>query len=568
LARVGHRTVVSPPTRSRGYLECDRGGELTTSQENLRVEFNFSAIHEAIAAAAPENEAIVWRDRRITHAQLADRSRRLANYLLERGLTLHKERSELAGHESGQDHVALYLYNGNEYIEGMLGAWRARLASLNVNYRYVEEELCYLFENSQAKAIIYHSEFADRVAAIRDQCPNLEVLIQVADESGAPLLPGAVDYEEALASASAELPQLAHSSDDLYILYTGGTTGMPKGVLWRSHDIFMAAMGGRKMDGSVFGSVEEIAENVKRAGGMKTLVGPPLMHGAAQWASFIMMTSGATIVLPNVVDRMDADDFPSPVERERCVSFSIVGDAFARPLLDLGSGGAPLSTTNKEEFLRHIPNATVIDSIGSSETGAQGSNAAAKGGGISTGDFKPAEGSCVVSEDLTRLLLPSEANELGWFAQTGFMPLGYFRDADKTARTFPTIDGIRYSVPGDRARYREDGSIEVVGRDSVTINSGGEKIFAEEVEAAIKHHPDVYDAVVAGRPSDRWGQEVVAVVCLRDGSSVDAGGLIEEAEKHIARYKLPKAVVFRDEIQRSPSGKADYRWAKEQAEQG
>jgi len=542
------------------------------------VEFNFTAIHEAIAAAAPDNEAIVWRDRRITHAQLADRSRRLANYLLGRGLTLHKERNELAGHESGQDHVALYLYNGNEYLEGMLGAWRGRLASLNVNYRYVEEELLYLFDNSQAKALIYHGEFADRVAAIRDRCPNLEVLIQVSDESGAELLPGAVEYEDALASASPDLPDLAHSSDDLYVLYTGGTTGMPKGVLWRSHDIFMAAMGGRRMDGSVYSSVDEIAEVVKNAGGFKTLVGPPLMHGAAQWASFIMMTSGATIVLPNMVDRMDPDDFLSTVERERCVSFSIVGDAFARPLLDqmgkkkydlsgvfvVGSGGAPLSTANKEEFLKYIPAATVIDSIGSSETGAQGSNAASKAGGVSTGDFKPAEGSCVVSEDLSRVLDPTQTGELGWFAQTGFMPLGYFRDAEKTARTFPTIDGIRYSVPGDRARYREDGSIEVLGRDSVTINSGGEKIFAEEVEAAIKHHPDVYDTVVAGRPSDRWGQEVVAVVCLREGATAGEKDLIEEAKKHIARYKLPKAVVFRDRIQRSPSGKADYRWAKEQ----
>ncbi len=551
-----------------------------TSNAEANAEFNFSAIHEAIAAASPDTEAFVWRDRRITHGQLGERSRRLANYLLGRGLTLHKDRSALEGHESGQDHVALYLYNGNEYLEGMLGSWKARLASLNVNYRYVEEELLYLFENAQAKALIYHGEFADRVASIRDKCPQLEVLIQVADESGAALLPGAVDYEEALASASSELPDVTPSGDDLYILYTGGTTGMPKGVLWRSHDIFMAAMGGKKMDGSEYSSVEQIAETVKAVGGaMKTLVGPPLMHGAAQWASFMMMTSGATIVLPNAVDKLDPDDFLSTVERERCVSFSMVGDAFARPILDqmkkksydvsglfvIGSGGAPLSAANKTEFLEHVPHATIIDSIGSSETGAQGSNAASKDGGVSTGDFKPAEGSCVVSEDLTRVIDPSNTEELGWFAQTGRVPLGYYRDAEKTARTFPVIGGTRYSVPGDRARYGAGGSIEVLGRDSVTINSGGEKIFAEEVEAAVKAHPDVFDAVVAGRPSDRWGQEVVAIVALREGATVDADALIEEAKKHIARYKLPKAVVFRDQIQRSPSGKADYRWAKEQA---
>lgn len=547
------------------------------------MEFNFSAIHEAIVTAAPDCEAFVWRDRRITHAQLGERSRRLANYLLDRGLKLHKERDALAGHESGQDHVALYLYNGNEYLEGMLGSWKARLASLNVNYRYVEEELLYLFENSEAKALIYHSEFADRVAAIRDKCPKLEVLIQVADESGADLLPGAVDYEEALASASADLPDVTPNGDDLYVLYTGGTTGMPKGVLWRSHDIFMAAMGGKKMDGSEYSSLDQIAEAVKATGGaLKTLVGPPLMHGAAQWASFMMMTSGATIVLPNEVDRLDADDFLSTVEREKCVSFSMVGDAFARPLLDqiakksydlsglfvIGSGGAPLSAANKNEFLEHVPHASIIDTIGSSETGAQASNSASKADGVSTGDFKPLEGSCVVSEDLTRVIDPRNTEELGWFAQTGLVPLGYFRDAEKTARTFPVINDTRYSVPGDRARYTPDSNIEVLGRDSVTINSGGEKIFAEEVEAAVKAHPDVYDAVVAGRPSERWGQEVVAIVSLRDGADTDAAALIEEAKTHIARYKLPKAIVFRDEIQRSPSGKADYRWAKEQAEEG
>jgi acyl-CoA synthetase (AMP-forming)/AMP-acid ligase II len=306
------------------------------------------------------------------------------------------------------------------------------------------------------------------------------------------------------------------------------------------------------------------------------------MHGAAQWAAFMMMTSGATIVLPSIVEKLDPDDFLSTVEREKCISFSIVGDAFARPLLDqmnkkkydlsgvlvVGSGGAPLSASHKREFLEHIPNATVIDAIGSSETGAQASNSASRSGGVSTGDFKPGAGSCVVSEDLERVLDPSNTEELGWFAQTGYVPLGYFRDAEKTARTFPVIEGVRYSVPGDRARYREDGTIEVLGRDSVTINSGGEKIFAEEVEAALKQHPDVYDTVVAGRPSERWGQEVVAVVRLREGSHVSAEELIEEAKKHIARYKLPKAIVFRDQIQRSPSGKADYRWAREQAERG
>ncbi len=540
-------------------------------------EFSFAEVHEALAEAIGEREALVFRDRRITYAELGERSRRLANVLRSRGLGVHRERAALAPHESGQDHLGIYLHNGNEYVEGMLGAFKARVAPLNVNYRYVEEELLYLFDNARARALLYHAAFAPRVAAVRDRLPGLEVLIQVADDSGHDLLPGAVDYETALAEASPAPPDVQPSGDDLYVLYTGGTTGMPKGVLWRSADIFVAAMGGRKLDGSEYGSLEEIAEAAKASPALKTLIGPPLMHGAAQWIAFIMMRSGATLVIPNVVDRFDADDFLSTIERERCVSFSMVGDAFARPLLDqmhrktydlssvmlVGSGGAPLSTANKEALLEFFPNATVLDSIGSSETGVQGSNPGTKAGGISTGDFKPAPGTGVVSAQMDRVLEPGD-DHMGWFAQQGRVPLGYLGDPEKTARTFPVIDGTRWAVPGDRARYRPDGSIDVLGRDSVTINTGGEKVFAEEVEHALKLHPDVYDCVVAGRPSERWGQEVVAVVRLREGAKPDEASLRKECGRHLARYKLPKVFVFRDEIVRSPSGKADYRWAREQ----
>lgn len=542
------------------------------------MEFNFSAVHEAIAASIPGREALVFRDRRFTHAQVAERTRRLASYLNSRGLGVRRERSELAGHESGQDHVALYLYNGNEYPEGMLGAWKARCASINVNYRYVEEELLYLFENSQSRAVIYHAEFAPQIAAIRDELPSLEVLLQVADESGNALLPGAVEYEAALAGASPELPDVTPSPDDLYIVYTGGTTRMPKGVLWRSADIFVAAMGGRKPDGTDLESLEELSEQVKGGETLRALVGPPFMHGAAQWSSFMLMAMGACLVVPDVVKKLDPDDFLSKIEREKITSITMVGDAFARPLLDqmnekdydlstlfiLGSGGAPLSTANKEALLEKIPHAMVFDGIGSSETGTQATNMSTKETGATTGKFQPGPGACVLSEDLTRVLSPG-SDEMGWFAQAGRVPLGYFGDPEKTARTFPVVEGTRYAVPGDRAHYRDDGTIEVLGRDSVTINSGGEKIFAEEVEHALKQHPDVYDTVVTGRPSERWGQEVVAVVQLRDEATIGEKELLEEAGKHIARYKLPKAFVFRDQIVRSPSGKADYRWAKEQA---
>ena len=257
-------------------------------------DFDFAEVNETIAAAIPDREALVWRERRLTHRALAERSRRFANVLLARGLRVSQERAQLAGHESGQDHLAIYLYNGNEYVEAMLGAWKARVAPLNVNYRYVAEELTYLFQNSRAKAVIYHAEFAPHIAAIRAALPELDVLIQVADDSGNALLPGAVDYEEALAAASPAPPAVQPSCDDLYILYTGGTTGMPKGVLWRSADIYASAMGGRRADGREVTSLEEVAEYARTGPGLRSLIGPPLMHGAAQWGLFINMGMGNT----------------------------------------------------------------------------------------------------------------------------------------------------------------------------------------------------------------------------------------------------------------------------------
>jgi len=543
------------------------------------MDFSLAEVFDAVAEACGSRDALIFRDRRLTYAALRERSRRLANHLLSRGLRVRRERASLAPHESGQDHLALYLYNGNEYAEGMLGAFMSRVAPLNVNYRYVDEELVYLLRNSGARAILYHAEFAPRLARIRKELPQLEVLLQVADESGHALLPGAQDYESALAAASPARPDVAWSPDDLYILYTGGTTGMPKGVLWRSADIYVAAMGGRRFDGSEHPGLASITEQAKNGGALRILVGPPLMHGAAQWFLFMMLTCGHTLIFPNVVRTLEPDDFLRSAERERATGFSIVGDAFAVPLLDqlekasydlpalisIGSGGAPLSVAHKQKFLEHFPKAMVIDAIGSSETGAQASNAGTKAGGVSTGDFRPVAGCGVVSADLDRVLSPPD-DSMGWFSQSGRVPLGYLGDAEKTARTFPVIEGTRYSIPGDRARYRANGTIEVLGRDSVTINSGGEKIFAEEVENALKLHPAVYDAVVCGRASDRWGQEVVAIVRLREGSNADERDLLEACSRHLARYKLPKQFLFREEIVRSPSGKADYRWAKQVAE--
>jgi fatty-acyl-CoA synthase len=531
------------------------------------MQFSVAEVHEAIAASRPDDECLVFRDRRFTWAQVTDRTRRLANHLIGAGLGVQVERSELAGHESGQSHLAIYLHNGNEYLECMLGAFKARVAPFNVNYRYVAEELRYLLNDSLAEAVVVHSRFAPVLAEVLGELPRLRVILQVPDESGNPLLPGAQWYDDALAAASPDKPAVHWSPDDLYILYTGGTTGMPKGVLWRNGDANVECFGGSRAD-----TMEGVLAEANT--GLRALLAPPFMHGAGHWMSFRTWNGGGTVFVQSQPERLDPVDVWGLVERERLSFLLIVGDAFARPLLDglsqadydlssltvVLSGGAPLSAHLKEEFLRHLPTLMIVDGLGSSEAGGQLSHVSA-GSGATTGTFPISPGNHVLSEYLERELTPGD-DELGWLAKSGNLALGYLGDAAKTARTYPVVAGVRYAVPGDRARLRADGVIELHGRDSVTINSGGEKIFAEEVEAAVKAHPSVYDCVVAGRPSERWGNEVVAVVRIRSGYAADEAALLHEAERHIARYKLPKAFVFVPEIVRSPSGKADYRWAK------
>lgn len=532
-------------------------------------EFTVGEVHEAIAETRPDQECLVFRNRRLTWSEVTDRTRRLAQYLNSRGLGRHTERADLANHCSGQDHLAIYLHNGNEYLEAMLGAFKAGVAPFNVNYRYVADELLYLLTDSRATGIVYHSRFAPLLGPLLPALPTLDLLLQVPDESESDLLPGAVWYEDAV-STGLPTPMHQSSPDDLYILYTGGTTGMPKGVMWRQSDALVECFGGLR-------TAETIEDFLAAATGRRALIAPPFMHGAGHWVSFGTWNSGGTVFIPSVPERLDPVDIWSMVERERIDFMLIVGDAFARPLIDeleqgsydlsslmvLLSGGASLSAHLKEALLTHVPHLMIIDGLGSSEAGGQLSHVSAAGN-AGTGLFPLAPNNHVLSEEFDRVLEPGHTG-IGWLAKSGRLALGYLEDPDKTARTYPVIDGVRYVVPGDRARLHLDGTVELLGRDSVTINSGGEKIFAEEVEAAIKPHPDVADCVVAGRPSERWGQEVVALVQVRPGRQVEPASILELAEKHIARFKLPKEIVFVDRVLRSPSGKADYRWAKARA---
>jgi 3-oxocholest-4-en-26-oate---CoA ligase len=548
------------------------------------VELDFPSICEGIAAARPDSPCLIHAGREFTWAETRDRTRRLASLLRSAGLGALDRPADAPGWVSGHDHVALYMHNGAEYLEGMLGAWKARCAPFNVNYRYVAEELRYLLDDAGTRAIIVQGRF---VATLAEVLPTLRtppsLVLQVDDGSGSPLLAGALDYESALAAGTTHLPAElvgSWSGDDLYLCYTGGTTGMPKGTMWRQADFLVAALGVRRRDGEEYSSLEELVADAK--GSVRALPAPPLMHGAAHWNALSAWIAGGTVVIQDIVDRFDATDILDTAERHRVTSLLVVGDPMARPLIDtlraeraagrrrdlgslrhLLSGGAVLSPLCKAELLELLPGLAIVDVLGSTESGRQGVarstvDAPARG-------FVPSSTAVVLASDRSRRLSPDD-NELGWLAQTGRVPLAYLGDPDKSAETFPVIEGIRHAVPGDRARLLADGSIELHGRDSVCINTGGEKVFAEEVETALKTHPAVLDAVVCGRPSERWGEEVVAIVELRPGARLTDQELRDAAGAHLARYKLPRAVIRLPGVVRSPSGKADYRWARAVAE--
>ncbi|MFV2172180.1 AMP-binding protein [Actinomadura sp. LOL_016] len=534
-------------------------------------QLDLATLHEAIAAAIPDRECLVWRDRRMTWHDVTDRTRRLANVLHAHGLGRRDGAHE--PWESPHDHLALYLHNGPEYLEGLVGAHKARVAPFNVNYRYVDDELAQLFGDARPRAILYHARFAGQVERVVKRLDEPPLLLQVADDSGTPLAPGALDYDGALAGASAEPPPgVRPGADDLQILYTGGTTGMPKGVLWRIGDLMHGPLGLRRRDGSELTDLDEAVARAVR-GEHRVLVAPPMMHGGGTWSALGGWCGGACVIFPHRVDGLDADDLMDVAERERATRMPIVGDAFARPIVaalerrtrDLASmrtllnSAAGISPGIKRRLLELLPGAHLVDVLGSSESGFS-----VTAHGADSPRFALQPGAAVLSADRTRRLAPGE-DEMGWLAKGGSsIPLGYLNAPEKTAATFLTVDGDRLVVPGDRARLLADGTVEVHGRDATTINTGGEKVFAEEVETVLRGLPGVADALVLGRPSERWGSEIVAVVGPADAP--DDAALRDGCAAHLARYKIPKAFVRTGRTLRLPNGKADYAAARELSE--
>ena len=526
---------------------------------------NLADLFEQVVDNAGDREAVVATERRLTYAELDARANRLAHALASRGI-------------GKGDFVGLQLTNGTEYLEGMLAAYKIRAVPVNVNYRYVEAELQYLFADAGLAGLVFHRAFADRVAAVLGEVQPMKTLFLVDDDSGTGSgsadIDGAEDYEEALASASPERDFPERSPDDLYVVYTGGTTGMPKGVLWRQEDIFFGAMGGGDpfQSGNFVKTAEELGERIVGSNGFTVLPGPPFMHASAHWVGFHTMFTGGRIVIPPG-GRFDPPAVWQLVSNEKVNLIVVVGDAMARPLIDefaangetydasslivIGSGGAIMSPATKEQIKEQLPWIMLADGFGSSETGTVGSAA----GDGSKPQFRLNDQTKVIDAE-GRPIEPG-SGEVGQVARTGHIPLAYHGDPEKTASTFVEYDGRRWVLAGDMATVDEDGTILLLGRGSVSINTGGEKVFPEEVETALKAHPNVFDAVVVGVDDERWGQRVTAVVRLRDSSETLS---LEDAQTHcrtlLAGYKVPREVVLVDEIVRSPAGKPDYRWAK------
>jgi acyl-CoA synthetase (AMP-forming)/AMP-acid ligase II len=529
------------------------------------MEFNLADLFENAADAFGDRDYLVADGVTRTYAEMEARANRLAHHLAAQGI-------------GPGDHVGIYAYNSAEWVETLWAVFKLRAVWININYRYVEDELAYLFGNADLKALVFAREFAPRVRNVIDNLPLLQHSIVIDDGSGTDLEGlDAVPFEDAMASGSPERDFGPRSPDDHYILYTGGTTGMPKGVVWRHEDVFMALGGGiDPYTSEKVTAPEAMVEKGRAAGGQLTFFPiAPLMHGATQWGVMGQSFTGNKVVL---MAKFDPAEVWRTIAAESVNLMMITGDAMGRPLIEeleshpenfdpssliaVTSSAAIFSASVKDKFFEFLPDLVITDAIGSSESGNNGMAVITKGntkmaGGPTVSVIK---GAFVLDEEL-RPLEPG-CGVMGKVARSGNIPVGYYNDPVKTAETFVTgPDGTRYAMPGDFAYLEADSTITLLGRGSVSINSGGEKIFPEEVEGAVKSHPDVFDAVVVGVPDDRWGQRVAAVVQLREDVTADLGDIQEHCRTKIAGYKVPRQLNVVTSMQRSPSGKADYRWA-------
>ncbi len=529
------------------------------------VEFNLADLFEAAADEFGDREYIVANGERRTYAEMEERANRLAHHLAANGI-------------GRGDHVGIYAYNSVEWVETALAVFKLRAVWININYRYVEDELRYLFANADLKALIHQREFSERVAKILPDVPDLRHVIVIEDGTAFDdPSPGTVRYEEAMASGDPGRDFAPRSADDLYILYTGGTTGMPKGVMWRHRDVFYALGGGTDpLTNTRVERPEDMVAKGLASGPMTQLPIAPLMHGATQWSVMGGGFVGSKIVL---VAKFDPHLVWELVGKERINTVMVTGDAMGKPLVetlaqrgsdyDLSSLLAVVSTAAlfsapvKDEFFRVLPNIAMTDAIGSSETGSNGMTMVTPGNTkMRSGPTVRPLGRTVVFDERMQLVRPG-SGVIGKIGRGGDVPIGYYNDPVKSAEVFVEIDGERWAIPGDFATVEADGSITLLGRGSICINSGGEKIFPEEVESAVRSHPDVFDAIVVGAPDERWGETVAAIVAPRPGKTPTLESIQEHCRNVIAGYKLPRRLHTVPEIERSPSGKPDYPWAKE-----
>jgi acyl-CoA synthetase (AMP-forming)/AMP-acid ligase II len=523
------------------------------SLENL----TFADLWEAVADAVPDAPAQVQGDRRSSWAAFDRRADGIARALLTAGL-------------SRQDRVALYLANCPEYLESTFGALKASLVPVNTNYRYGDDELVYLFDNADAAAVVFHAAYAERLGRIRSRLPKVRLLLCV-DDGSEPCPDWAVSYEQAAASATGRVRgPWDRSGDDIYMLYTGGTTGLPKGVVWRQGDLLALLPPPTPLD--------ELRSLTARPGPVM-LPACPLMHGTGALVAFAIMGRCGSIV--TLASRsFDVTELLDTVEREHVNTLVIVGDAFADPILisldadpgrwdlsrlaTLASSGAMLSTQTKQGLLRHQPGLALHDLFGSSEAMGIASSLSTSETIATTARFTLGANSRVITDD-GRDVAPG-SGEIGMLAVGGLIPLGYHKDPERSARTFRLVGDVRYAIPGDYATVDIDGSLHLLGRGSVCINTGGEKVYPEEVEEVLKTHPAVADAAVVGVPDRRFGEVVTAVVELRADATIDPDDLIEHVRQHLARYKAPRHVFVVESIARTPTGKLDYTHLKATAE--